>query len=483
VTNVADLRPGGPDALGEPIQGFFGRKPPHYAVYSVRRRVAVHFADDGTEADRQRKALAELAPLRGEIDGLIDGWRDGSSHSFFGLENAARLRTKADRYERRVGDALVVALEIDVDAATQTLNAIKHDIINERTAWARFEYLIAAFGMAMTVMFIAFLVTATYPFDSADAAVGRMAWVAVILVLFAAAAGTAAFLTGRGQHAKAALRDRGERPFEEPGGDISVEIGGGGEPPNGNGRQAPPSPLAGIFLFLLLALPIFAVFVEPSFSHTDKVGRFATPIDLWRAAAAGAVGAFFSIAIGIRTRTVLPDLLRTSNIMDAVLRVTIGFIAGAVLMAMLRLDVVTLQIGPDSIPEAGALAVILAGFFAGFSERLVPDLLEKAKASPGGSVPRAAAASGSTSTTRTTQTTTETGSGTTTTTTSSSSTSAGGSPVEAAAGEPDADPAPEQAGEDACASDIDLEDEEVAADSDLPPATGGVERPSEGGNP
>ncbi|HEX8642911.1 MAG TPA: hypothetical protein VF702_03245 [Allosphingosinicella sp.] len=482
MTNVADLEIGCPDALGDPVRAFYGRRPPHYAVYSARKRLAVHFADDAKEAATQRKTLAQLAPLRGEIDGLIDGWRDGSSHSFFGFENSARLKSKADRYERRVGDALVVALELDVATATSTLNAIKLDIINERTAWARFEYLIAAFVMAMAVMFMAFLAAATYPnVDAKEPNEGATLWVAIVLLLFAATAGAAVFLAGRERAHKPPPATETDGPVPvEPGGDVEVTQAPVAQPATPTAVPPPPkhgpSPLlSGLILSLLLLVPVFAVFVAPSFTHGDfNPSPHATAIALWRAAAAGAVGAFFSIAIGIRSRTVLPDLLRTSNVMDAVLRVTIGFIAGAVLMAMLKLNVVSLQIGPEPIRQAGALTVVLIGFFAGFSERLVPDLLEKANVSTGGSAPLPVAS-------RTAWSGAEPNRGVPdeASTDPNAASPPGGTP----AVEPDVDPAPEQAAEDACAADVELEDDEITPDEDLPPAAGGVERPTEGGNP
>jgi len=370
---VADLKLHGSDALGDRVLAVFACKAPHYAVYGACRRVAVQYSDSSHEADQQRKAMAAMGPLRGEIDGLIDGWRTGSSHSFFGLENGAVLRSKADRYERRVGDALVVALEGDVSNAMATLGAIKQDILNERTSWARFEYLVAAFAMAMTVMFVAFLIASTYPVGREGRTVthGGVA-AAVLLLLFALAAGAAAYFAGNDEAAVRAAADRK-----------------GGAVPSPAERHLPHW-VTGFLLFVLFTIPIVGVFITPSFSHADDLSRYATPINAWRAAAAGAVGAFFSIAVGIRTRTVLPDLLRTSNIMDAALRVTIGFIAGAVLFAMMKLGIVNVQIG--DLAKGGSkfseLRVILIGFFAGFSERLVPDLLEKAKTSIGGSFPQ-----------------------------------------------------------------------------------------------
>jgi uncharacterized membrane protein len=473
VPNVADLERGKPDSLGETVLAFFARKPPHYAVYGVRRRVAIQFADDATEADAQRKVVIELAPLRGEIDGLIDGWRSGSAHSFFGLENAAQLKSKADRYERRVADALAVALEGQLPLAKETLAAIKRDIVNERTAWARFEYLIGAFAMALLIMLVAFLAVATYPFGSPHATDVRRWWVAGIAIGFGLVIGVSLFLAGS---ERARVRSRAAKAAT--GGQDEMRGNAEEEDEEEDGATMPsPSIVAvpAMLLFLLLVIPVLAVLLKPSFSYGEHLAlRDLNPaIDLWRAAAAGAVGAFFSIAIGIRTRTVLPDLLRTSNLMDAVLRVIIGFIAGAVLMALIKAGLVSVQIGSTPVKDAGALTVVLFGFFAGFSERLVPDLLAKASASTGGSTDAAAGSAG-----------TRAGSAVNPTPPPPPPPpSPGDAPPGSAPGAAPStqDPVPEQAAEDGCAADVELSDDEVASDDDLPPAAGGVEKPVEGG--
>ena len=98
------------------------------------------------------------------------------------------------------------------------------------------------------------------------------------------------------------------------------------------------------------------------------------------ATGAGAIGVLLSIAIAIRGRTVLVDGNRQTNIMDAALRVLIGVISAAALFLLLDSGAVdNLQIGSAQLAGSPSWqATLLVGFAAGFLERLVPDLLEKA---------------------------------------------------------------------------------------------------------
>jgi hypothetical protein len=113
--------------------------------------------------------------------------------------------------------------------------------------------------------------------------------------------------------------------------------------------------------------------------------QIASAGSLWLAARAGAVGAFFSVAIALRNRTVLPNTRRKDNITDATLRIVIGVIAASVLTLVLQADIIpSFKVGGATLSGVGIAwqAVLVIGFLAGFSERLVPDLLAKATTTP-----------------------------------------------------------------------------------------------------
>jgi len=119
------------------------------------------------------------------------------------------------------------------------------------------------------------------------------------------------------------------------------------------------------------------------------------PIDLWLAAEAGLVGAVFSIALAIKSRTVALDTEPLANATDGVLRLSIGVICAGVLVLLVNCNLLPrLTIGDMNFSDHAPTPqiVLIIGFLAGFLERLVPDLLEKATKSTTGK-PRLAAKS------------------------------------------------------------------------------------------
>lgn len=95
----------------------------------------------------------------------------------------------------------------------------------------------------------------------------------------------------------------------------------------------------------------------------------------------GLTGVLLSIATGIRCRTVVIDGNDQANLIDAVLRVLIGAISAGVLFLLLHSGaLVDVQLGAAKFggPNASPEITLLVGFAAGFFDRLVPDLLEKA---------------------------------------------------------------------------------------------------------
>jgi hypothetical protein len=96
---------------------------------------------------------------------------------------------------------------------------------------------------------------------------------------------------------------------------------------------------------------------------------------LMMATGSGALGALLSTAIALRARAVSTDSDLMSNIVDGTIRVLIGVISATVLYLILDSNMLQgLQLGSNS--EKPWNLALLAGFLAGFLERLVPDLLE-----------------------------------------------------------------------------------------------------------
>lgn len=130
-------------------------------------------------------------------------------------------------------------------------------------------------------------------------------------------------------------------------------------------------------LFLLLA----ALLAIPTLSEFARFPKEAGAV--WTAVSGGTLGAFFSIAIGLKGRTVLIDLQNRDNLADAALRILIGAIAGGMLLCLLVSGLISNVLDTGQLtPGSGKykhLLVFVIGFLAGFFERLVPDLLSQTK--------------------------------------------------------------------------------------------------------
>lgn len=269
---IADLVKGGTDCAGSEVLNVYSKVAGTYAIYRTPERVVIHYADDPVLGAEQRKALAPLHPIRGQITGLVDGWR---------VDSREKVVARAAVFDRRVADALVVALQGYVPQAEMLLNEIRDDVLEERTSIARVYYVLWGAGAAASLVLLACIATSGF--------------------------------------------------------------------------------FRGIY----------------DFSPEGHI--------LWLATGAGALGALFSTMIALRRRTVLTDLQPRENLADAIARIAIGAMAGVLLVAFLESDFVSLSLsGEPLLPKGNAgdrwLRVAAAAFLGGFSERLIPELLEKSAA-------------------------------------------------------------------------------------------------------
>lgn len=112
------------------------------------------------------------------------------------------------------------------------------------------------------------------------------------------------------------------------------------------------------------------------------------PDSLRAAGAAGLLGAAFSAVLAVKNRTVALDTNRRGNLLDGSLRLVIGLVSGGLLILLLEsgiLERFQFDGAPLSIARFEWKGVVVLGFIAGFIERLVPDLLNKAEQQSAGS--------------------------------------------------------------------------------------------------
>jgi len=353
---VADLCVGQPDAAGNTVVEIFYRVSRTYAVYRTDDRVMIQFADSDADDPQlganQRKSMTDLLVMRGEIDSLLSELGEAGD-----LDRAAC--NLARRAQRRLADALMIALTGGTNQASQELSAIKALLVDDRASRTRIGYLGWAGGSGVAILLAVALIGALFP----------------------------------------------------------------------NGAD------------------------------TQKSLCFSAGV--------GVVGAFFSIAIAIRGRSIDTTHPKLDIFVDAALRVLVGALSGALLYALIGSGAFGLSIGGKHIQatdtffstRADWLLVLLTGFIAGFSQQIVPDLLARATAIDGEPKPAmtsAAAASDAAS--------------------SEADPTGTGGPAKSPAGpSPQPPPDADQEADDCC--DRPGGDDVVTPDTELPEAIGGVEPP------
>ena len=135
---VAALRAGHEDARGVAIEKIYALKDRTYVIYRAQHQVMVHFADDGTIANEQRKNLAGLAGLRARLELLTSDLGRGQAY-----------------YDGQVVQALQFALDGQPDQAHEILRKTVAEAESERACRGRIQYLL--YGLATAGVFLLIL--------------------------------------------------------------------------------------------------------------------------------------------------------------------------------------------------------------------------------------------------------------------------------------------------------------------------------------
>jgi hypothetical protein len=179
---IADIVLGGFDLNGLTVECVYSKRPQYYVVYKAGARVMVQCSDDPELADVQRARLASLTGMRTEIDWLLNSWRSSPSE---------RLRELAGRYDRRVADAMTVALEGEVRAAATLLAQIRTDLTDQKAFRGRLLSLGFAAGAVAILGLLAGVAIAT----SLDIVLGARSPLATSLVVAMIAGSLGAFFS------------------------------------------------------------------------------------------------------------------------------------------------------------------------------------------------------------------------------------------------------------------------------------------------
>lgn len=311
--SVKDIWIGAIDSRGQKITYIYSKVARKFAIYRAGGRVWIQYADedqktaDGADlGEEQRKALAPLRVIRGQIEGFVRK-----------LEEALRPidgddSAEIDFYGNRVADALFNALQGNATAADEELRLVRSELLDRLRSLARVQF--AQATLVATILTL------------------------LALTLFV-------FLVARIEYSVREL--------------YGV-------------MDADGKPL--------------------TLTATDTL-TFMRQNHIWAAGLFGSLGAWFSIALWLRKSDLQMSTNRLDNLVDPALRIMIAIISAGVLFTMVQLGMFSIMIGEQAInwgPDKGDngwrhihVAIILA-FIAGFSERLVGNLLdsEVGKVSP-----------------------------------------------------------------------------------------------------
>lgn len=143
--NVADVYVGNRDSRYVEITQVYARKPNEYAIY-LAGDVMVEYADDPSLDKDQRQRLSALAPVRAELNALLKGWKE------------------LVPYQWKIAYALQLALDGNGQAGKDAMQAIKSELLADRAAAGRLEYLGWAFGASVVMLFALIVASWLHPF-------------------------------------------------------------------------------------------------------------------------------------------------------------------------------------------------------------------------------------------------------------------------------------------------------------------------------
>lgn len=137
-TQVQDIRKGQKDNRGEPIDLVFFKRP-DFAIYQSHGKILVQYADDETLAKQQIAQIAELLPLKDQLQYLV--------------QNLDR----PERYHWQIAEALRLGLHGQKESARNVMQGAIGDINATRIRNGRVAYLFVTLILVTFIVLVTFL--------------------------------------------------------------------------------------------------------------------------------------------------------------------------------------------------------------------------------------------------------------------------------------------------------------------------------------